>query len=639
MSERSNETVPLNNETVQAFTELRQSVYAAMETYSNVHRGSGYNSMVTTYLFEKARDIILEYLGLNKSRFVIIFCTSRAEESIRAQLLPGSYHTVSSLDHGLPLGVRALAVKREMLTGRAPFQSGGGTTKLISKEWIIWADAPDKFEAGTPAIINIIAFARALTMIREKGKELFFNYLTPPQTPGEILYNDELDKYHGQELLDELRKTLIGRDLMVPSMHGPVHFINLDNSASTPTFTPVLNAFYQTLFQPVEVKQQIIQEVRNIIAGALGATLTKYDIIFTSNTTEAINLVAESLKRETEEGIEPVLLSTLFEHSSNDLPWRMVNSYSMIRLKPDDEGFIDLKEMEVLMSGYNREGKHGNKRIRFVAVSGASNVLGVCNNLEEIGRIAHQFGAKLLVDAAQLVAHRKINMEACGIDYLAFSAHKVYAPFGCGVLIFRKGLLNFSSTEMDLIRFSGEENAGGIAALGKAIVLLQRIGMALIREEEQALTARALSGMGQIEGLRIFGVKNSDSPGFGQKLGVILFSMKSMMPSRVAGEMAIRGGIGVRSGCHCAHIIIKHLLNMTPSLERFQRFILAVFPKVKFPGLVRVSLGIETSEEDIDTMINVLSEIAKKGPPVVAERIVQKQLDDSVKAVARRVYS
>jgi selenocysteine lyase/cysteine desulfurase len=99
---------------------------------------------------------------------------------------------------------------------------------------------------------------------------------------------------------------------------------------------------------------------------------------------------------------------------------------------------------------------------------------GVFNNLEEISRIVHLYGTRLLVDAAQLVAHRKVEMERCGIDYLVFSAHKVYAPFGTGVMVVRKGLLNFSPEELELIRSSGEENAVGIVALGKALVLLQR---------------------------------------------------------------------------------------------------------------------------------------------------------------------
>lgn len=225
---------------------------------------------------------------------------------------------------------------------------------------------------------------------------------------------------------------------------------------------------------------------------------------------EAINLAAESLSHEPNEGFESVVLNTIAEHSSNDLPWRAIPGCSLIRLPVDAEGFVDLNELETLLMAYNQEGRYGKKRIKLVSVGGASNVMGVCNNTTRISRIAHQYGARLLVDAAQLVAHHKVDMEGCGIDYLAFSGHKVYAPFGSGALIVKKGLLNFTVPEMGLIRSSGEENVGGIAALGKALGLLQRIGMDLIKEEEQALTSRALRGMAQINGLDIYGVSKGD---------------------------------------------------------------------------------------------------------------------------------
>ena len=133
------------------------------------------------------------------------------------------------------------------------------------------------------------------------------------------------------------------------------------------------------------------------------------------------------------------------------------------------------------------------------------------NDLAAIARIVHRYGARLLVDGAQLVAHRKVDMDACGIDALAFSAHKVYAPFGSGALLVRKGLLSFGPVELERIQASGEENVGGIAALGKALVLLQRIGLDVIQEEEQALTRRALRGMAQVPGLTIYGIKDPDS--------------------------------------------------------------------------------------------------------------------------------
>lgn len=200
---------------------------------------------------------------------------------------------MSSQDIGLSLGVMALAVNRKALPKGAPSQSGGGTTKLISKDWVIWADAPDKFEAGTPAIVNIIAFAKALRLLQQSGKEIFVNPSTEKLTAAEILYHDELEKYSGRELLDELRKTLIGHGVRVPTMEGARPFINLDNSASTPTFAPVWKAFRQTWRQPGQVKQEIIHEVKTICSVMLGAPLDAYDVIFTSNTTEAIKSVRE----------------------------------------------------------------------------------------------------------------------------------------------------------------------------------------------------------------------------------------------------------------------------------------------------------------------------------------------------------
>jgi len=358
-------------------------------------------------------------------------------------------------------------------------------------------------------------------------------------------------------------------------------------------------------------------------------------VIFTSNTTEAINLAAESLGRESEQDAEPVVLNTLLEHNSNELPWRTIPNFTKIRLNVDGEGFLDLNELDSILSAYNKEGKHGKKRIRLVAMSGASNVLGTFNDLAAISRIVHQYGARLLVDAAQLVAHRKVEMDQWGIDYLVFSAHKVYAPFGTGVLVVRKGLLNFNSTEMELIRASGEENAGGIAALGKALVLLQRAGFEVIREEEQALTARALRGLAKINGLRLHGIKDPDSLRFAQKGGVIVFDLKHFFSNALAVALAERGGIGVRYGCHCAHLLIKRLLHVPPLLERFQSVILTLFPKLNLPGVARVSLGIGNSEADIDTLIKVLGNIAGNHK---TKKEIGSQMKDFARATIQRVY-
>ena len=286
-----------------AFPELGRSVQATLETYSNVHRGSGHNSLTTTHLYEQAREIVLEYLGLDKDRHTVIFCSPRRAELLQAQLGRKSCRIVSSLDIGLPLGLRALAVRRHALPAGAPFQPGGGTARLVSPGWVIWARGADKFEAGTPAIINVIALARALQLIRQFGKDAFLKADAKKRTAADILYHDELEEFSGRELLAALRQTLIGQRVPVPTLEGAKPFINLDNGASTPTFGPIWDAVCQAWRQPEQVQREIVREVKSICAGMLGAPPADFDVIFTSNTTEAINLAAESLGKESQNGI------------------------------------------------------------------------------------------------------------------------------------------------------------------------------------------------------------------------------------------------------------------------------------------------------------------------------------------------
>jgi selenocysteine lyase/cysteine desulfurase len=304
----------------------------------------------------------------------------------------------------------------------------------------------------------------------------------------------------------------------------------------------------------------------------------------------------------------------------------------------DNEGFVDLNELDTILSSYNNKHLYGKKRIKIMTVSGASNVLGSFNDLEEISRIVHNYGARLLVDAAQLVAHRKVGIERCGIDYLTFSAHKVYAPFGTGMLVVRKDLFNFETANLEKIKLSGEENSIGIAALGKAFVIMQRLGLDLIRAEEQALTTYALHGLSQIKGLTIYGTDDPSSSRFAQKGGVIVFTLKGLMSDKVAKELSIRGGIGVRYGCHCAHILVKHILGVSPLLERFQKIIARLFPRLRFPGVTRVSFGIGNTREDIDTLIHVVNKIATK-TKVLNKKEIERQINDFAEEAAVRVYS
>lgn len=614
-----------NESTTRYFAELNQSILAALETYANVHRGSGHFSKVTTHLYEKARAVVLQFLGLQKSDWEIIFLTPRRAKLFLQDLEPANYQLISDKDFGLSLGVRAVAVRKKALTGKKIVEPGGGTTKLYSADWVMWGKSPEKFEAGTPAIINIIAFAKALLMIKHHGEKIFFTQSADLMTAEDILFGGELMEQKGSILLNNLRKTLIGKDIQVPTRKGSTSFINLDNSASTPTFSPILEAFKQTLFQPDNVKAEIIRQVKQIIADTVNAPLTDYEIIFTSNTTESVNIVAKIFAGVPGKETRSVVLGTIMEHSSNDLPWRNGHNDSLILLQVDKEGFIDIGELESFLKAYNIDKMHGQKRIRLITISAASNVLGACNDLQAIGEMAKRYDAQLMVDAAQLIAHRPVDMKTWNIDCLAFSAHKVYAPFGCGVLVVKKGLLNMKQEEMEQINTLGDENAGGIAALGKALLLLRNIGYDQIGAEEKQLTVKALQKLATIKNLKVFGIDDPDSPRFWDKIGVIVFDLKNKMAGRIADKLANNRGIGIRYGCHCAHLIIKHLLDFTPFQEKFQRFVLKLVPIINLQGMARVSFGIQNTETDIDPLIEELRSISGNGQHTAEVQFTKKE--------------
>ena len=629
------------NKLCNAFSDLEISIFAALETYSNVHRGSGHYSVVTTHLFEKARKIVLEYLGLSEKKYCVIFCTPARAEQLIKLLKPESFYCLSSKDIGLQIGVRALAVLKGSLPEGIPYQTGGGTARLVSPDFVVWAKTPDKFEAGTPAIINIIAFAQALKLLRKYGNDVFKPYDLNNSEVKDILYCDEFENLTGAELLAALRQAVVGAGKLVPTRKGLKTFISLDNAASTPTFTPILNVFNKTLRLPPQKQEEIIDEVRLICSRYLGVSATSYELIFTSNTTEAINIAAENLKKEFKPEYQPVVLNTLLEHNSNELPWRSIPGCTLLKLSITDDGFVDTHELETLLDSYNLKNQHGAKRIKLVAVAGVSNVLGTYNDLATISQIIHRYGARLLVDAAQLAAHRKINIEETGIDYFAFSAHKAYAPFGSGALLIKKEFVNLSNEEIKLLSNSGDENSAGIAALGKAFILLEKISLELVRQEEQYLTLRLLKALKQIPGVLLYCIKDELTSLVCKKGGVISFEVAGMNPHKVARLLAETGGIGVRSGCHCSHILIKHLLKIPPFAEKVQRIIVKLFPRFELPGMVRVSLGIENTESDVDTFIRVMEEIvrSKKEKTHYPHENIKQQIEEFIKTVEQRVYS
>ncbi|MDO8123638.1 MAG: aminotransferase class V-fold PLP-dependent enzyme [Candidatus Hermodarchaeota archaeon] len=601
--DRSNSVFP------QASKELERSVYTALKTYSNVHRGSGHNSMVTTALFEGARDVILECMNLEKEQHMIVFGSPMRLDSLERHFDSTQIQRVSSRDIGLPLGIGALAIERRALPKGALLQMGGGTVNMVYSKSVIWANPPARFEAGTPSIINAIALAKGLQLIRRFGRNTFKIQGSPVSTSQELLYKDEFEGFSGKELLQKLRLSLVGHDVRVPTVEGEQPYSNLDNAASTPTFEPIWQVAKQILWQPHNFHIDLVSKVKEICAEFLGAPLNDYDVLFTSNTTEAINIVAQFLVRDQDDGSTPVILTTLQEHNSNELPWRYISGVSVNRVSIDDEGFLNLDELERMLREYNQLHRYDAKRIRIVAVSGASNVIGSIFDVQAISQLVHQYGARLLVDGAQVVAHRHISLSELDIDYFAFSGHKVYAPFGSGALVVKKELINLQSDDVSKIKMSGEENVVGIATLGKAIILLQRIGMETIEEWERMLTHRMLQGLAQLPDVEVFGVRNPQSPRFSQRGGIIAISLKKVPHNLVAKELAELGGIGIRNGCFCAHLLVQRILRIHPVRIFATRIFFRVLPKLTnllLPGLIRVSFGVENNENDVDHFIQTL---------------------------------
>ncbi|MFX1341201.1 MAG: aminotransferase class V-fold PLP-dependent enzyme [Promethearchaeota archaeon] len=613
-----------NSVFIQVSTELERSIYIALKTYSNVHRGSGHNSMVTTALFESARDGILEFMNLDKERYIVVFGSPMRLDSLEQYFDSTQIHRISSSDIGLPLGIGALAIERRALPKGALLQMGGGTVNMVHPKSVIWANPPARFEAGTPSIINAIALARGLQLIKHFGCNNFEIHLRPVLTAQEILHKDEFEGLSGEELLKQLRLSLVGHDVRVPTIEGKQPYSNLDNAASTPTFVPIWQVAKHILWQRHNVHQDVISTVKEICAEFLGAPLNDYDFLFTSNTTEAINFVAQFFVRGSNDGSTPVILTTLQEHNSNELPWRYISGASVRRVSVDAEGFLNLDELERLLREYNQLHQYGEKRIRIVAVSGASNVLGSIFDIQAISQLVHRYGARLLVDGAQVVAHRRISLSELGIDFFAFSGHKVYAPFGSGALVVKKELIDSNSEDITKIKVSGEENVVGIATLGKALILLQRIGMDVIEEWERMLTHHMLQELAQLPDVEIFGVKNPNSPRFSRRSGIIAISLKKVPHNLVAKELAEWGGIGIRNGCFCAHLLVQYILRIHPVRILVARILLHVLPKLTnllLPGLIRVSFGIENNENDVDHFIQTLR-LIDQAPRSRANRLV-----------------
>ena len=385
-----------------------------------------------------------------------------------------------------------------------------------------------------------------------------------------------------------------------PALHRMINghpLIYLDSAATTQKPNAVIDAIsehyrhnhanvHRGVYTLSAEATDLYEGVREKVRGLIGAKQTE-EIIFTRNTSESINLVARSWGEANLKPGDEILL-TIMEHHSNLVPWFMIakSTGAVVRYIPLlDDGTLDLERGCEMITD----------KTRIVSITHTSNVLGVINPIAEIARRAHEKGAVVLVDAAQGVPHSKVDVEALGADFLAFSAHKMLGPTGVGVLYGRRELLERMEPLYgggDMIRTvslegatwndlpwkfeAGTPNIADVIGFGTAIDYLDAIGMDNVRRHEIELTTYALKRMQEWKDIKIYGPTDANS-----RAGVISFSQNGVHPHDLA-TILDREGIAVRAGHHCAQPLMKWL---------------------GAPATARASFYVHNNKNDIDALM------------------------------------
>ena len=425
------------------------------------------------------------------------------------------------------------------------------------------------------------------------------------------------------------RELFVGVDLDVPVMGGSLRrYVNLDNAASTPPLKRAQETvdrflkYYSSVHRGTGFKSKLsthaYEQARQIVMDFLGANSRDHTCIFGKNTTEAINKLARRFPYTKEKN---VVITSGMEHHSNDLPWRAAGKTIHVSLLPDGR----LDEVD-----FDRQLEHFKGQIALVAVTGASNVTGYLNPIHRLARKAHAAGTQILVDCAQLAPHRKVDMKGLDdpehLDYVTISGHKMYAPFGTGALVGRRDTFEQGEPDMpgggtvEIVTLrdvvwagspdrdeAGSPNTVGAVALAAAIRQLEEIGMEAVARHEAELTQYALEGLAKITGVRIYGDKRLETAA--QRLGVIPFEVEGISHFLVSAVLGHEFGIGVRSGCFCAHPYILHLLGLSePEAGEVRREMLSG-NKSQMPGLIRASFGLYNTLAEVDVLLDALERV------------------------------
>jgi cysteine desulfurase/selenocysteine lyase len=379
--------------------------------------------------------------------------------------------------------------------------------------------------------------------------------------------------------------------------------VYLDNAATTQKPSSVIDVIHdyysnynanihRTVHQLGEEATIAYEKTREKVAKFINAR-SEEEIIFTRNATEAINLVSHTWGRQHVGSGDSIIISEM-EHHSNIVPWqilKMEKDADLCYIGVDDEGYLRLDDYEKFLETGN---------VRLISLSEMSNVLGTILPLNEIIQIAHRRGIPVLVDAAQSVPHMPVDVQRSDCDFLAFSAHKMLGPTGVGILYVKREILEGMQPFIgggDMIkevhkqatiyndlpyRFEGgTSNIAGVIGFGAALDYLNRIGMDRVRDHEIDITKYALAALKDFKNVKLYGPQDAVDRG-----GVISFNIADIHPHDLATIMNERG-IAIRSGHHCAQVLMERLDVSATS---------------------RASFYIYNTKEEVDTFIDALDD-------------------------------
>jgi selenocysteine lyase/cysteine desulfurase len=411
---------------------------------------------------------------------------------------------------------------------------------------------------------------------------------------------------------------------MVPCADGRERpYLSLDAAASTQALPAVAQAVEQLLhvYSSVhrgagyksQLSTQAYEETRYSALDFAGRDPDRDTVIICRNTTEAINHLAFRL------GLRPMdtVVTTVVEHHANLLPWRRYARCKYVECGSD--GTFEANDVASALDECEQP--------RIVAITGASNITGFCPDIDAICEVAHQRGVPVALDAAQLAPHRQLPS---AVDFVSFSGHKIYAPFGSGVLIgprnvfaegepFLAGGGAVELVDLDEVVWTsppereeaGSPNVIGAVALTAAMDSLRSIGWDEIADHDRAVAERLRRGLESMPSVRVLGPRSGDL------LPVVTFTVEGMHHGLVAARLSAEHAIGVRHGCFCAHPYLIRLLGLSPEELDAYRSEVRRGVKASMPGAVRVSAGLSTSLEDVDRFLDALEAVSSsKRPPV-----------------------